>query len=57
MLYNNYVQIKTFIKRDSLTLATNTITTVFKYMPPTTLTSHTTHTHTHTHTHLPGKED
>ena len=47
MLYNSYVQIKTLIKRDSITLATKhtTITTIFKYMPPTTLTSHCTHTH------------
>ena len=40
-LYNSYAQIKTSIKRDSVTLATKhtTSTTIFKYMPPTTLTS------------------
>ena len=34
-LYNSYVQIKTLIKRDSITLATKhvTITTMFIYMP------------------------
>ena len=37
-LYCSYTQIKTFIKRDSITLATKhvTITTMFKCMPSTT---------------------
>ena len=44
-LYNSYVQIKSLMKRDSVTLATKhvTITTIFKYMSLTTLTSHCTH--------------
>ena len=35
VLYNSYVQMKTFINRDSITLATKhvTNTTIFKYMP------------------------
>ena len=34
-LYNNYVQIKSLIKRDRITLATEhvTIATIFKYIP------------------------
>ena len=50
VLHNSYVQIKILIKRDIITLATKhtTITTKFKYMPPTTLTSHCTHKEIHT---------
>ena len=49
-LYNSYIQIKTLIKRDSITLATKqtTITTIVKYMPPTTFTSHCAHIEIHT---------
>ena len=51
-LCNSYVQIKTLIKRNSITLATKhtTITTIFKYMLPTTLTSHCTHIDIEVHT-------
>ena len=45
-----YAQIKSLIKRDSITLATKhvTITTIFKYMPPNN--SHITlHTHRNPH--------
>ena len=50
ILYNIYVQIKTLIKMDSITLARKqvTVTTIFKYMPSATLTSHCTHIEIHT---------